>query len=139
MKYKLLLILIFVSLISSADDEQTDFLNQFVEGTYVMVGKAVNSDKTYHGSVNIAQQNNVLRVKRNINGKEVIGSATIEPVAVGDAKVLRILFSEDKQMYEQTCLIAFDLNNYARISCYVYPEKNSQVEKPGYEVLFHAR
>ena len=114
---------------------EEDFLSSFVKGKYLLVGKSVDSDQTYHGKVEIKNNDGALNVLRHINGKTINGTGAIESVLNGDAKVLRIRFSENDIQYEQTCLIDNDLDNYARISCHLY-QPNVSTNQPGLEVLF---
>jgi len=107
-----------------------------VQGKYLLVGKAVDSDDTYHGKIEISSNDNELVVSRSINNKTIYGKAEIEPALGGDTKVLRIRFTQDKVNYEQTCMVSSDLDNYARISCYLY-EPNVRTKQPGLEVLFN--
>ncbi len=107
-----------------------------VQGKYILVGKGLDTDKTYLGKVEIRSIKDRLIVERKINGKSVKGSAAIESAAGGDAQVLRIRFTEDGNSYEQTCLVNSDLDNYARISCYLY-KPGIKTKQPGLEVFFH--
>lgn len=135
MNYKWLLILACLPAASHAADEKSEFLQMMVPGEYTVVGKTVDSDQTYHGEVSISQQDNILVVKRNINGKQTVGKGAIESAVGGDAKVLRIRYAENNINYEETCLVGSDLDNYARISCYVY-QKAGKTKQPGLETFF---
>lgn len=132
-----MLVLACLPLMSHAENAKTEFLQMFVVGNYDIVGKAKNPEKAYYGKVNITVDNKQLLVKRHINGKEIIGKGNIETAAGGDVNVLRIRYLENNQNIEQTCLVHSDLNNYARISCYVYEEKNT-AGNLGMEAWFHA-
>ena len=114
----------------------TASMKMLVQGKYILVGKGLDTDKTYLGKVEIRPIKDHLIVEREINGKSVKGSAAIESAAGGDAQVLRIRFTEDGNSYEQTCLVNSDLDNYARISCYLY-KPGIKTTQPGLEVLFH--
>lgn len=107
-----------------------------VVGKYLLIGKALNSDKTYYGKVDIQDNEGKLVVIREINGKYTQGTAAIESALGGDAKVLRIKFIENKINYEQTCRVGSDLDNYARITCYLY-QPNVETMQPGLEAMFH--
>ena len=131
-KYIIFLLVIYSSLSLSS----TELMEMLVQGKYILVGKRLDTDKTYLGKVEIRSIKDHLIVERKINGKSVKGSAAIESAAGGDAQVLRIRFTEDGNSYEQTCLINSDLDNYARISCYLY-KPGIKTTQPGLEVLFH--
>jgi hypothetical protein len=133
MKRVITLLLIFCPLLSVAED---DFLRTMVQGKYLLVGKAVDSENTYHGKVEIKDVNGSLVVAREIAGKNTEGSAAIEAALNGEARVLRIRFTENEAAYEQTCMVGGDLDNYARISCYLY-KPNVKTMQPGLEVLFN--
>lgn len=133
MKRAITLLLIFFPLICTAEDE---FLRTMVQGNYLLVGKAIDSDYTYHGKVQITDESGSLVVAREIYGKTTQGTASIESALGGDARVLRIRFTEQAVDYEQTCMVGNDLDNYARISCYLY-RQNEKTMRPGLEVLFN--
>lgn len=116
-----------------ADDE---FLEMFIQGQYLLVGKALESDETYHGKVTIESDGDGLKVNRIIDGVDIRGEAAIEEAVGGEARVLRIRFQQDGNDYEETCLVDSDLDNYARISCYLY-KPGVQSRQPGLEVLFY--
>ena len=132
MKRIITTILILLPMVSIAEE---DFLSSFVQGKYLLVGKSLDSDQTYHGKVEVINNDGALSVLRHINGKTINGTGAIEPVLHGDAKVLRIRFAENDIQYEQTCLIDSDLDNYARISCHLY-QPTVGTNQPGLEVLF---
>ncbi|TNC85107.1 MAG: hypothetical protein CSH37_08730 [Thalassolituus sp.] len=133
MKIAIALLVPTISLVCVAED---DFLHMMVQGKYLLVGKGLDSDHTYHGKVEIKEQNGKLTVLRRINGKTTHGAAAIESALDGDAKVLRIKFAEGESKYEETCMIGSDLDNNARISCYLYQPKIRTMQ-PGLEVLFN--
>lgn len=115
-----------------------DSLGDFLVGNYLLVGKGLDIEQTYTGKVEIFRENDILKVKRVIGGNTVIGNAAIEPALGGDTKVLRFRYEETGIEYEQSCLWQSDLDNYARISCYLY-QPGVQTSNPGLEVLFHDR
>ncbi|MBV1909969.1 MAG: hypothetical protein KUG78_11750 [Kangiellaceae bacterium] len=127
-------------LISSfnASSEEEFGLTQFVVGEYTLVGKANNSDNTYTGKLKISSDNGKLAITRQIGSTTIKGSGAIESAIHDEAKVLRMRFQQHETAFEQTCLVQADLNNYARISCYLY-EPNKKTNNPGMEVFFHVR
>jgi hypothetical protein len=140
MKYLVMLSLTFSAISCFADEIETeaadDPLTGFVVGNYLLVGKAPDSNKTYHGKLSINNRDGQLKVTRNTNGVSIQGSAAIERSLDSGANVLRIRFFEKGKNYEETCLVSGDLDNYARISCYLYTTDNT-TKQPGMEVLFH--
>jgi hypothetical protein len=113
-----------------------DFFGDFFVGNYLLVGKALDTEQTYTGKVEIYRDNDSLKVKRIIGGQTVAGRAAFEPALGGDTKVLRFRYKEAGIEYEQSCLWQSDLDNYARISCHLY-RPGVRTSNPGLEVLFH--
>ena len=115
---------------------EENILNDYFEGSYLLVGKGVDTDHTYTGKVEIFRDKGSLKLKRTVNGTAIVGSAAIEAALGGDARVLRFRYVEAGKAFEQTCLWSNDLDNYPRISCYLY-EAGGKTMNPGLEVLFH--
>jgi len=74
-------------------------------------------------------------VTRIIEGHEIKGIGKVEIAAMGEEKVLRVRFRQKKRGYEVTYLIDSDLNNYGRLSGYLYLEEGG-TKSPGLEALF---
>ena len=125
-------ILILVSFMANADE---DFFSTFVSGNYLLIGQGIDTHKTYSGTVSIYLENKQLKVKRTINGNITNGVAHFKPTLNGDSNVLLIQFSDNDIDYEETCLWNSDLDNYARITCYLYIP-GAEIKKPGMEALF---
>ena len=130
----LLIMVIFKSHAGTIDVED-DLMHGFVVGQYVLIGQGVNTESTYSGEVSIFIEDNQLKVKRAINGNVILGTAAFESTLNGDTKVLRIRFFENNRSYEETCMWSSDLDNYARITCYLYIP-GEKITNPGYEALF---
>ena len=111
------------------------FLVQFIQGNYHLIGKAMDSDQTFYGKVNIKTSDNVISIKRNINGTETHATGTIEQITTDNINALRIRFIQNNTKYEETCLIDSDLDNYARLTCHLY-RPGIQTHNPGLEALF---
>lgn len=133
MKHTLLLALLFLSSNINALDAE---LSDFILGEYILIGKGLDSDSTYSGKVKIYMEDGEFKMSRQIGKVKIVGTAAIEKTAHGDAEVLRLRFTESSQLFEQTCLVQSDLDNYARISCYLYKPRED-TNMPGMEVLFH--
>jgi hypothetical protein len=110
---------------------------EFLIGKYLLIGKAIDSQETYQGKMEIYSDKDLLRIKRSINGTVVYGTAAIERAEMADgAEVLRLRFNENGMDVEEACLMRVDLDNYARISCYLYyPGKGT--DAPGLEAMFN--
>ena len=118
-----------------AEQTQEQFLLNFVAGKYHLVGKSPGSDTTYYGKVQLVSTESGIEVHRFIAGKTIAGSGTIEKATADNVSVLRIRFTENSTEYEETCMIDGDLDNYARITCYLY-ESGVRTSNPGLEVFF---
>ncbi|MES9846192.1 MAG: hypothetical protein ABW162_06275 [Candidatus Sedimenticola sp. PURPLELP] len=136
MKHALLLLVVLVLTIPLAMAERQEAIARFVVGNYLLIGKSVDSTETYHGTIEIHADGKQLGVKRVINGETVLGSGAIEQALGGDTDVLRIRFTQYGKVFEETCLVSGDLDNYARISCYLY-QPGVKTMNPGLEAFFH--
>jgi hypothetical protein len=135
--YILLISLSFITLpIIAGNIDAKKELKKFIVGNYLLVGKAVDSQETYTGKLSIQLKNDQLFIKRHINDEVTFGQAKIKTANNGHTNLLEMNFTLLKVNYQQTCLIQGDLDNYARISCYLYPLAYSTSD-PGLEVLFH--
>jgi hypothetical protein len=135
----LLLSLLLTSIISYAEDEQENFLAGFVLGKYYLIGKTLNDEQSYFGEIEFNQSNskneNDMTFVKTIDHNKIEGTAKIEKTDSEGINVLRLQFKKEKKLFEQTCMVNSDLDNYARISCYLY-EKNVNTDKPGLEAFF---
>ena len=104
----------------SENSSEEDSLYAFLEGTYHLIGRLPDSNKTYFGKVVLKKTDDALQVARVINGKEIKGVGKIEAATADKIKVLRIIFIDENKNYEATFLINSDLDNYARLSRYLY-------------------
>ncbi len=139
MKFFVLLSLLFIfPLHAQKQSDAKTFLYDFLPGSYEILGRLPESDSLYSGTALIKEAENGLTVLYKIGTKEVAGTGEIENAAGGDASVLRVRFERDGKKYETTYLIQSDLDNYARLSGYVYQRKGT-TNKPGLEVLFPKR
>jgi len=114
----------------------TDGLKLIVPGRYILIGKALDSEATFTGKVVIQESGDGFMVNRKVDGRDIVGRGAIETALNGDAEVLRIRFRDNGLDYEETCMVGSDLDNYARISCYLY-RPGTHTTNPGLEVLFH--
>ena len=115
-----------------------DSFAKFIVGDYVLVGKKPDSDATYAGRVSLSWDGKEFGIKRTIGGHTVSGTGffEVEPGCCDYNTVLRMRFSFDGQSYEATFLWNGDLDNYARLTGYVYLPKSGATKSPGLEVLF---
>lgn len=138
----------FLMAVSACLAQEEDPLVAFVQGTYDVVGRKALSNSTYSGRLTVkAKADGKLEIVRSILGEaHVTGSGRIES-AVDGVKVLKIGFRQENTVYEGTFLIHSDLDNFGRLSGYVYPTERyegkilkpmKQVDKPGIEAWFIA-
>jgi hypothetical protein len=120
----------------AGEPDNHEFLYEFLAGKYFVVGKAPDSQLPYYGKVELKMNQDHLMVVRNINGKTISGIGHIEHASGGDqVNVLRVRFEDDGKKYEATYLWRSDLDNYARISGYLY-QPGVKNMSPGMEALF---
>jgi hypothetical protein len=73
---------------------------------------------------------------RTVGGVTHCGAVALDTKAAeSGCPVLRICFSVGAEPYEATYLWHSDLNNFARLTGYVYPQKGT-TKFPGLEALF---
>ena len=137
MKRLFLIWLVFFAQLAKADDVKNHaFLYEHLAGTYLVVGKELDSDKTYSGKVTFGGREDHLIVTRDIHGETIQGIGKIEHALGPDqANVLRVRFTRNGHDFEITYLWRNDLDNYARLSGYLYQPGKPTVS-PGLEALF---
>jgi hypothetical protein len=116
-------------------NENIDFLYGFLQGHYTLIGRFPDSNGAYTGKVILKKGAGSLEVVRKVNGKEIRGTGKIETATADKVKVLRVRFVGGARHYEATYLIHSDLDNYARLTGYLYL-KNGSTKRPGLEALF---
>ena len=119
---------------SRAEDGAIHEIERFVEGNYTLLGKAIASRKTYLGEISIERKTEGLEVTRRIEGSAVKGTAFVAHATPDKVPVLRIRFMEKGKQLEETCLVDGDLDNYARLTCYLYFTEED-VREPGMEAM----
>lgn len=118
-----------------AQDEETGDLIGFLQGTYRLVGQWPDSGETYQGVVVMKSQGDRLAIERTINGRVVQAAGRITKATADGIKVLTVTFSRRNLKYQATYLIQADLDNYARLTGYLYQASGKTV-KPGLEAMF---
>jgi hypothetical protein len=118
-----------------ADESDASFLLSFVAGDYAVVGRAPDGGASYAGTARIARDGEQLILERRIGGRAVWAVGRVEaPSPPGEGQVLRFRW-EDGQAMTMTCLVAGDLDNYARLTC-LWMANGEQPKKPGLEAMF---
>lgn len=132
----LILTICFCGEVFSDPAKNHEFFYNFLNGTYILVGKSVDNESTYLGKMLLTSKGDHLEVLRTIDGNPVKGTGHIEHALGPDqANVLRVRFSENGNEFEATYLWRVDLDNYARLSGYLYLQ-GENTKSPGLEVLF---
>ena len=119
----------------TAAQTEEDFLADFIAGKYRLLGKPADSDESYLGLLELKSGRNGIEVTRLINGEVIVGIASLETATADEIPVLRMRFQKNNQAYEETCLLASDLDNYPRITCHLY-RPGIDTGDPGLEALF---
>jgi hypothetical protein len=116
-------------------DDETSFLYGFLEGPYQVIGRHPDSKETYAGKVVFRKNGDSMKVVREFGDEVVEGFGRIEASAADGTKVFRVRFVRSGAEYEATYVIASDLDNYARLTGYVYLLGGS-TKQAGLEALF---
>ncbi len=134
MKYLPLVILSSLFLASPLLGEETAREQYgYLVGSYECIGRWPDSSKTYSGRVEITEGSNGVKMVRTISGQKISAVARYETAAPDNIGVLRVRFTYKGKGYEETCMVSGDLDNYARITCYMYTKGTKRV---GLETLF---
>ena len=137
MKVLVAWVLIAAGLISSARAEDPETIAAHMAGSYVVIGRHPDSEKTYQGQIVFSENNGVLKAIRTIDGKTVEATATMGTATGDKLPVLRIRFEQDGTVWEGIYQWKTDLDNYFRLTGYVFqPQATHRV--PGLEVCFPA-
>lgn len=129
----LMLLLAFTNLWAGEDE---DPMMGFIQGSYIVVGQTPEDGKAYNGTMSIMMdEEGKLEVTRTIGGKVINCTGKMDSALGGEVTVFTITFIENKKEYEATYLISSDLDNYARLTGYVYL-KEGDTQMPGLEALF---
>jgi hypothetical protein len=122
--------LLEASMAATTDSED---LLRFLEGRYRLVGKEANANRTFLGEVLIKRKGKTLEITRLINGTRTRGTGSIDLATADRIKVLRARYQGG---LEGNYLFGSDLDNYARITGYIYRVGQRTTRNPGLEALF---
>jgi hypothetical protein len=136
-RYLVIIPLVFLYCFTWAETKNNDidFLYNFLAGSYALIGRFPDSNMTYTGKIVLMKSGDYLEVIRTIKNRVTKGTGKIETAAPDKIKVLRIRFVDENKSYEGTYLIGSDLDNYARLTGYLYLKEGSTKE-PGLEAFF---
>lgn len=111
----------------------------FFAGDYALIGRKPDSRETYAGRVRLRESSGGgLEVTRTVNGRTARGRAAFETATADRIPVLRMRFTLDGRRCEGTYLWRSDLDNYLRLTGYVY-RLDGGTKSAGLEALFPAR
>lgn len=117
------------------EPEGKSFLESFVVGDYALIGQFPDSTITYSGVARIDNSSGSLTLTRQIGKQSIKATGRIEaPHPPGEGSVIRFRWIE-KEPTVMSCLASGDLDNYARLTCYVVVEGQPHLQ-PGIEALF---
>ena len=101
-----------------------------------MIGKVPEDDGTFLGAVVLEADGNSLKGYRQIGTQKVPVTGQLEhPKCCEHMHILRLRFKHEGRDFEGTYLWQSDLDNYARLTGYVY-EAGVRTQSPGLETLF---
>jgi hypothetical protein len=114
-----------------ADDPLLDF----VVGDYATVGRNPGGGTAYTGSARIERvADGLLLTETRSNGRIKAAGRIEVPSPPGEVKVLRFRW-RDPEPTTMTCLVAGDLDNYARMTC-LWQRDGREQQQPGLEAMF---
>ncbi|MGH6962269.1 MAG: hypothetical protein ACREE7_17440 [Dongiaceae bacterium] len=118
-----------------AGDSDASFLLSFVAGDYALIGREPDGGAAYAGTARIEQDGDHLILEREIGGRTVRAVGRVEvPSPPGEGQVLRFRWG-DGRAETMTCLVAGDLDNYARLTC-LWAADGQPPKEPGLEAMF---
>lgn len=125
--YFLFVSFLFAGVISSTAAEPISNRLKYLEGSYALVGRHPDSKQAYSGRATIAISDQGLKITRVINGRTIVANGNMDTATPDQIPVLRVSFKKDGKHYEETCMVSSDLDNYSRVTCYLYQETTKKV------------
>lgn len=114
-----------------ADEQVRHLYFTVVPGRFALIGQHPDGGATYEGTAEITVENGRLRLVKRVGSKDVTAEGTVERADPGEADVLRFRWPG----HTATCLVASDLDNYSRLTCY-WARNGAVHERPGLEAYF---
>ncbi len=131
----LLAMLLMASAVQAKDAEPHPW-QSFVPGRFAVIGQWPGGGATYSGEASIEARGNGFVLRRTIAGKTVEAAGRIEvPSPPGEGSVLRFRWKDGGEERLMTCLVASDLDNYARLTC-LWGAAGREPAIPGREAYF---
>jgi hypothetical protein len=127
---------LWVAQTTAASATDTDDLLRYLEGSYRIIGKKVINDETFLGRVIIKKKGKKLEVWRLIDGARIHGTGWIDFATPDRIRILRMRFHTAEGSFSGAYIFCSDLDNYARITGYLYRDDKPLTRNPGLEALF---
>jgi hypothetical protein len=113
--------------------------SDYFVGQYEMIGRRPDSYSTYSGTIKIEERSpGQFSIVRKIDGRTTTGTAFLDhadPPAESPS-VLRIRFDENGKEFEGTFLWRSDLDNYPRLTGFIYRRGGAKTKSAGLEAWF---
>lgn len=133
MKRFLIGIFVAATIASAVNADSTTPDARSFDGKYILVGRWPDSGKTYSGSAVFSSDGSSLKISRSIGSQKAEAIGEFSAATPDKIPTLTIRFKQDGNEYEETCMYKGDLENYYRITCYVYRDSTKSV---GLETYF---
>jgi hypothetical protein len=122
-------------LFSQTDEEEFPDLNFFL-GQYTLIGKALDSDSTFLGTLSLSLDEDKRPVFERRTASVVIrGSWDLEFALGNELRVIRLRWVHDGKRLECTYQWCMDFDVYPRLSGHCY-ESGVGTDHPGMEIAF---
>lgn len=128
------LLLNFFSVLPGAANGQ-NFLPDFLGGKFVVIGRLPDAADLFSATITIKSENEKLIVTRTVGEKSILCQAEIADATGDQVPVLRLQWREKNTDFEGTYQIHSDLDNYPRLSGYIYKQDGSS-KQAGLEAWF---
>jgi hypothetical protein len=140
--FNVLLAILPAGLSALATEPTTDVPpSNYFAGEYAIVGRAPDSSHTYSGTIKIEEKSSgQFSIARKIDGRTTIGVAFFDPAGppAEHPVVLRIRFTDHGKEFEGTFLWRSDLDNYPRLTGFIYQRGGAKTKSAGLEAWFAA-
>lgn len=113
--------------------------SDYFAGEYTIIGRAPDSSHTYSGTIKIEEKSpGQFSIVRRVDGKTTTGMAFFDQAdpPAEHPLVLRIRFADHGNEFEGTFLWRSDLDNYPRLTGFVYRRGGAKTKSAGLEAWF---
>jgi hypothetical protein len=120
-----------ISAIAAATEEAEHIYYSLVPGHYVVIGRHPDAGKTYSGTASISYEHGHLLLSKKLGEDTVSATGVVGKASPGEADLIRFEWED----HSETCLLAVDLDNYSRLTCY-WTVNGAKHREPGLEAYF---